>query len=965
MRLWSQGLNYFYLGMKLELLQENLVQGETYKYFLITGTNAGNTSSTPLSLTLPQLSLPYIPEPKNLTVLSPFSLYIEWDMVDFTGGTIDQYGVVLNAGRESEIDQGVGDVLATTIVGLKPYMEYEVRIKGCVKGFSNRCGLGDTAVVRMDEYVPDGMDAPSVTPEGPRSMTVSWEPPVNPNGLITHYDVFYRELGTTTALLINRVLNTVFTTQHVGSDLKPFTQYEYQVVASNSQGDAPSPWTVGRTFESIPEKLLPPFVNTSGPFGFQITWQPPQLPNGVISMYKITYRKILADPSYASVMQHVSVESHVLSTSVSGLHPFSNYQVQLTAYNRKGNVSAVPSVVQTQQSSPSGLPNFSVEKISTGTSLIFKWNPPTIPNGIITEYKIYENSSVVPLYQGLTREFEFRRLQPFTEYFVRLEACTIAGCSVGRYQGVITAEVKPTDQPSPMAGSSNSTSALITWTRTISPNGHILMYEVLRQHKTGLKRSFSDPVVVYKTMDTSLETYAYTDTGLLPFTEYMYAIKASNSIGYTVSSWQSVYTAPAAPEGVLSPVVTHLPTDIHSLYVQWTVPVKPNGIIQSYNLQRNDSVPLTFTSSDPMEYTDYNLVAFTWYSYKLSVCTQGGCTVSPPTMIRTKESAPVQIDPPVISVLSSTVLNISWTVPLVPNGIVVEYHLYMDGAQIYTGAMLSYLKSNLIPYKEYTFSVEACTSGGCTISGEIKGRPEDDVPMEMPLPILSVLSSRSIEITWLPPIYPNGIINSYDVRRNGKLVYTEILTLSGALKTNFVDYDLSPGTTYEYIVLARNNKGSVESLPVTARTYSASPSGLDPPKVMALTSTSVQASWQPPAFPNGPIVNYTLFQSSQIIYSGDHTTFTHVVTGLKFWTLYSFRIQACTDRGCELSSPASVTTMEAQPEEQGPPTVLALANDEGAHAGVQLAWNSPLLPNGDILYYELYRRMVTNEDIGM
>lgn len=950
--------------MKLEMVENNLKQGETYKYFLITGTNAGNTSSTPLSLTMPQLSLPYIPEPKNLTVLSPFAIFVEWDMVDFTGGTIDQYGVVLNAGRVSEIDQGVGHVLSTTIDGLKPYMEYEVRVKGCVKGFSNRCGLGAAAVIRMDEYLPDGMEAPTVVPEGPRAISVSWKPPINPNGLITYYDVFYRELGTTTALLINRVLNTVFTTQHVGNDLKPYTQYEYKVVASNSQGDVSSPWSVARTFEAKPEKLLPPFVNTSGPFGFQVTWQPPQLPNGVITKYKITYRKILPDPSYVSVKQHVAVQPHVLSTSVSGLDPFSNYEVQLIVYNKNGNVSATPFIVQTQQSSPSGLPYFSVEKINTGTSLIFKWNPPTLPNGIITEYKIHEKGSTVPLYQGLNREFEFRRLQPFTEYFVRLEACTTKGCSIGKFQSVMTAEILPSNQPSPVAGYSNSTSAVITWSKPISPNGQITTYEVLRRHKIGLKRSFSDPIVIYKTMDTNLENYEYQDSGLQPFTEYLYAIKASNSKGSTQSTWQSVFTTQAAPEGILPPTVTHLPNDIHSLYVQWTTPEKPNGIIQSYNLQRNGTVPLSFTSTDPMEYTDYNLVAFTWYSYKITVCTQGGCTVSNPALIQTQESAPVQVNPPIVTILSSTALNISWTIPAVSNGIIVEYHLYMDDTEIYNGAMLSYVKIGLIPYQEYDFNIEACTSGGCTMSGKVKGRPDDDVPMEMPLPILNVLSSRSVEIIWKPPVYPNGIVNSYDVRRNGKLIYTEILTLSGTLKTNYIDYDLNPGTTYEYVVLARNNKGSVESLPVTAKTYSASPSGLDPPNVIALTSTSVQASWQPPAFPNGPIVNYTLFQSSQIVYSGGHTTFTHVITGLHFWTDYTFRVQACTDRGCELSTVASVKTLESKPEEQGPPSVLALANDEGAHSGVQLAWTGPLLPNGDILYFELYRRMVTNEDIG-
>jgi hypothetical protein len=94
------------------------------------------------------------------------------------------------------------------------------------------------------------------------------------------------------------------------------------------------------------------------------------------------------------------------------------------------------------------------------------------------------------------------------------------------------------------------------------------------------------------------------------------------------------------------------------------------------------------------EFTDINLVAYTWYSYIITVCTAGGCSASKPTLVRTHETSPVQVAPPSISVLSSTALNISWIVPSVSNGIIINYILFMDNSEVYRGAMLSYVKTN-------------------------------------------------------------------------------------------------------------------------------------------------------------------------------------------------------------------------------------------------------------------------------
>ena len=95
-----------------------------------------------------------------------------------------------------------------------------------------------------------------------------------------------------------------------------------------------------------------------------------------------------------------------------------------------------------------------------------------------------------------------------------------------------------------------------------------------------------------------------------------------------------------------------------------------------------------------------------------------------------------------------------------------------------------------------------------------------------------------------------------------------------------------------------------------------------------------------------------------MVYSGGPTQLNYIVPGLQFWTEYTFRVQACTDRGCTLSIGATGRTLPSRPEEQAPPSLLPLANQNGAHSGVLVEWDQPLKPNGLISSFEVHRREV-------
>ena len=960
-RSWS--LIYIGDANTLEFVDPTLDPGTRYQYKLEVVTGGGATNSSDAYVVMPTGTPTRIPAPSTARVLNATAIYIEWEPMDASVDSIDQYKVVLNAGTVKEMEYPTALVTFATISSLQPYMEYTVRIRACMRGIFNGCGTGPAVTVTTWEAPPEEQLPPSLTATGPSSVVVSWLPPEMPNGVILQY-LIHRRLSSSDSqgLLINVLAGTITEFTNVGPDLLPYTRYEYKVTARNSEGDSVSEWAIVQTLEAPPQVLYAPLVAMVDAYSVVLSWQPPLQINGEILLYKVQYREVSSDPTSEPLTKMVTVPGTVLGTSVSGLQPYTPHEVRIVAQNSAGEVASSWTHTTTSEAAPSGMGPFAVEQMSTGTSVILRWDPPEEANGIISSYLIYEAGGVNAIYQGLTREFEYRRLQPYTAYDIQLEACTSGGCARSSPQTVWTAEVIPENQPAPSVSSYNATHVTLEWTPPINPHGPILQYDILRRSSDRIQKRDTDTntaAVVFTTQDTDQDFYRYTDSGLQPYTAYEYKIRAANSAGSVDSPWQVVETSQAAPEGVHPPRVLQISSEHDRLQVEWLPPDHANGLIQTYQIQRNGSVPWSFAPDDVMEYIDEGLIAYTYYAYTLTVRTGGGFTTSEATLMRTPESAPHYIAPPTVAMVSSSALHISWTAPQITNGKIQTYHLDMDGNVIYSGLDLFYRVEGLIPYMQHTFSVSACTLGGCTESDSVIGRPLEGEPAGMQAPILQVLGSHSIEVTWEPPKQPNGIITSYELHRDGTLIQT---TESGTASMQYVDYEVQPGQTYTYTVTAFNSKGEVTSPPASARTYASSPQGLEPPEVRPLSATSAVAVWSAPLKPNGDIYNYTLYVDNRVEFSGKQLSTT--ITQLQPWTEYAFRVQACTSQGCTLSAQTLARTFEAAPSDQQSPILTPYADVHGAHAGVMVRWGPPRLTNGNISKYEVYRRKTSDGPAG-
>ncbi|XP_055465169.1 usherin [Psammomys obesus] len=942
---------------------KNLEPNSRYIYTLEAKTRGGSGMSEDYLVQMPMWTPEAIRPPCNVTVLGSDSIFVAWPTPGILLPRIPvEYSILLSDGSMVPLTFSVGHRQSAHLKNLAPFTQYEIRIQACQNA---GCGVSNRIYVRTLEAAPAGLMPPLLKARDSSCIEVKWMPPRRPNGVISSYFIYRRPAYTEEESLLFVWSEGALEFTDDGGTLHPFTLYEYRVRAWNSKGGVDSLWASVRTLEAPPQGLPAPRAQATGAHSVLLNWTEPEAPHGIISRYRVVYREgpDEAAPSSSTVhaftLTGTSHHAHLF-----GLEPFTTYQVGVVAVNRAGEVSSPWALITTLESSPSGLKNFTAEQRENGRALLLQWSEPVKTNGVIEAYNIFSDGLLE--YSGPGRQFLFRRLAPFTLYTLTLEACTAAGCAHSAPQPLWTGEAPPESQPAPTIQAVEPTNARMQWSQPAKPNGKIIRYEVIRRDLEGEgwgnETMQADENTVFTEYNTEGMVWAYNDTGLQPWRLYAYRICAWNSAGHSCSSWSMVRTWQAPPEGLSPPQVSCVSADPPQVLISWFPPQHPNGIIQSYRLERNGVVRPPSFSGSTFSYTDSQLLPFSTYSYAVLACTSGGCCTSEPNNVTTPEAPPSGVSPPVLWAISAHQINVSWSPPSIPNGKIANYSLRGDGREYPAGQGLSLLVSDLQPFTQYNLSLVACTNGGCTASGTASTRTMEAPPENTDPPTVHVTGSESIEVTWKPPRNPHGQIRSYELRRDGAMVYT-------GLETRYHDFTLTPGVEHSYSVTATNSRGSVLSPPVKDHTSSSAPSGLEPPKLHAGDAPEIAVHWDSPARANGEIINYTLFirepferEIRTVYVNTTHTAFgtrSLTVKHLKPFHRYEMRIQACTGLGCASSEWASTQTREIPPLMQPAPHLEVQTAAGGFQPVVAVWWAGPLQPNGKIISFELYRRQIT------
>ncbi|XP_076663874.1 Down syndrome cell adhesion molecule 2 isoform X1 [Andrena cerasifolii] len=342
------------------------------------------------------------------------------------------------------------------------------------------------------------------------------------------------------------------------------------------------------------------------------------------------------------------------------------------------------------------------------------------------------------------------------------------------------------------------------------------------------------------------------------------------------------------------------------------------------------------------------------------------------------------------AMVASRSINVKWQHKSQDTSEVTKYILqYKEGdggiwqQQEFTGPPLPYaaLIDELKPATRYTIRVIAEGPAGRSVpSAELVVRTEPQRPAGPPINLAArALSSSEILITWSPPLpeLRHGDIQGFNVG------YRETSSANPSYNFSSVSGDgeeggaelrlsgLRPYTKYTLVVQAYNQVGSGPlSEPLLTQTLEDVPSV--PPedvRCAALTSQSLQVSWQPPpnTHSNGIIQGYKLHYEpvlADIWRSVDEmevrktSALTTVLTGLRKYTNYTIQVLAFTRVGDGV--PTTVTYCQTEEDVPGSPADIKVV--VSSPQALFISWLPPLEPNGVITKYNLYTRVVDGRE---
>ena len=197
-----------------------------------------------------------------------------------------------------------------------------------------------------------------------RSLLISWEEPLIPNGIIRNYTI-------TRATLVPVILVTVNSTifNYTDQGLEPFTSYNYTVIAATAGGSTETDYSVGMTAQELASGLTAPLTMSVNSTAIFVSWDPPSELNGILQSY-ILYR--ISDTQNATLVY----QSLITNFEDAELMPYTNYQYYYEVLNGAGSVQSPLSIItRTLPGIPSQGPNSTATAINS-TAILLTWNAP-------------------------------------------------------------------------------------------------------------------------------------------------------------------------------------------------------------------------------------------------------------------------------------------------------------------------------------------------------------------------------------------------------------------------------------------------------------------------------------------------------------------------------------------------------------------------------------------------------------
>ncbi|GLD91525.1 hypothetical protein PINS_up000058 [Pythium insidiosum] len=784
-------------------------------------------------------TMPSAPQAVRFTAITGGSFNVSWSPPDDSGGApiiLYRVFITIKGNTVSQMDTRSTSVV---VFNLRPVTIYSVQIQAVNDEGMFGVLSEPTNVTTPSATIPGRPPTPTVTRVTGGAIYLTVRPPLDTGGLnITAYVVFATSAS----------LPSVFSEVYRGSDpnmvfsrLVFLTEYKMRsrVITDAGPSDVSDVLSVTTTYLSLPSppQRIQVLARSAGSTTLQ--WEPPLDQGGsVVTRYSAAYFiGYDARLQYEMSVDSVSPTAVTVVSRVPRLMANTTYGFIVIGVNDVTacadptaflNYSAV-FVTTTSVSAPEPPDGLAVSFSSTGLQVI-RWDPPVDGGGDTwIAYVLFgvDNSNVsqplMILYNGSLTEF--RR--------GGLKANTLYNYTVVAYNSIGTSQ--RTTVISKRTGASKSVPGVPTGIRQQSASGGTINVTWTPPLDTGgddsvLYQLYRDQVALFSPSQGLLARNWYLDSGLTASQQYVYVVRASNSIGLGPTSaafvtQTTVPSQPSAPRNVSANVTGG------SISLAWMPPLDTGGIaIEGYKLSVttiSDGVIVMSTTTSGRAYTYFGATAATSYLVTVSSTNKIGDSPTTATLAVQTLAATRPTSPPAPVVVSVTAQSV--TLSLIPpqdmgGAPLTAMRIYQDGKMVRsvaTAGRVQTIVSGLLAETVYTFSTAA-------ISVLSLGESDQSLPvvaMTAQATAPSVLYSfavvgrlsTSLVLSWQGPDESGGQPVSFELEYYDDTSGQTATVI--APSSPFELANLTSSTSYFVRVRARNDAGSSQwAGPLAAQT---------------------------------------------------------------------------------------------------------------------------------------------------
>ena len=872
-----------YIGLMREYKFEDLEPFTSYTFFLDACNKIGCNSSKNSTFITAEMPPQSVQTPEIFGV-NQDSFLVRWirpTSIEIQSGIIRYYLLYVQEVEDPLVNRtlisSVHNVsscsycsfLIQNVLNLTAGTVYKTKLSVCTGG---GCKNSTPILVTTLESTPDVSDVVIYAAEKTStSLRISWNRPSYPNGKISSYKLY----------LDSDLIYDGLDTSYLVHKLKPYTFYEVYLIMCNNVSCNPTKRYSIQSDESQPEGYILLEAQAIGERQITLKWsilndKTPFIPNG-----KIFYLVFVEGPyiNENNINNNTLIENYKREYFVENqrynllnatkmnikygimgrILPFSEYYIQVNASNTRGYILSNKIKVFTPRSKPDyALPPILLR--ATSKSLRLKWWPPVLINSEDTQFffqiefrkivrttpdilidsrieGVFENSTVVV-------EHTVENLVPYSGYIFRLIVANSYGSDTSDWSDyVFTKEELPGGQKPPDILHFNSTFAFLDWDPPKHPNGIVTLYRII---VLKISSAIKKPTAIYELNNTNSDL-SYLVPNLIPFTQYLFAIESCNSIGCVSSlagndkNSNFIKTLPAKPDMCLEPSLSSL--NSYTVLVKWQPPLKENGIISSYIIERLDFKPgfrETINSEsvkdikryrfqpDRFNFSNYDDIdPCGSYGFRLIAINQLGNCSSKWNSITTQPAKPAVVYTPKIRIVNSTTAVFTWVKPVTYCSI-TSYILSFDAIndlgfnyRMEENITESIMIKSFFPFTNYTVKLIACVDSKkieCIESTSQNFRTPGSVPSKVDKPKTRLVRSNVILIVWFEPLLKNGPNLAYQLIRkeifgsksgnNSEIEDFDKPTIVYiGNQTFFIDKNLKVNSVYKYMVLCNNGFG--------------------------------------------------------------------------------------------------------------------------------------------------------------